>query len=74
VSSRYRCFHCERVIPAGRIHNCHPAHRKRWPAIEPHWRVLFSCGTVTCALNRDQAAYVAGARVDRAAIIKVTPK
>jgi len=52
--------------------------RKRWPAIEPHWRVLFGSGTLSCAFpSRNLAKYygwMMSQAVPVSAVIKVTPK
>jgi hypothetical protein len=57
--------------------------KKRWLAIEPHWRVLYANGTATIALSRGETVSLSrllshrrlGPRFCPAvAIIKVTPK
>lgn len=65
---------CYRPIPAPRV-------RKRWPAIEPHWRVLHRDGRLTIDMTEREARWWAGGAIDlcngeraAAAIVKVTPK
>ena len=53
--------------------------RKRWPAIEPHWRVIYANGRLSEPMSRGEARAIGRMLLrtgDRAAaaLVKVTPK
>jgi hypothetical protein len=53
--------------------------RKRWPAIEPHWRVLYRNGRLGDRWEQRQSAYsfvrmMQHAGHPMAAVVKITPK
>ena len=53
--------------------------RKRWPAIEPHWRVVYRNGRLSEPMSRAEARAIGRMLLSTGgqaafAIVKVTPK